>query len=287
MCSLSSALRFGSLDAGARVFLLFLSSSSLFLILPWCISHSSDISIMWKKLGHSNVKVYRRMKCFLWFADEKVMNTIRWCLCRRGCQSYCGRCEGDSRSWRFLPCWSHCCQRRKRWFFFSFRSSSALPLLEFWGNLFFVNTLQNMIFWVPIWLEFEGFLRIYCFTNAKWLDLAEIRIRPHKEEGSCLSKNISLLKFSSLPFSFSVANRLRVAFRGFSSGFLPLSIPLAPLWNIFLFWIPFYDSNLQSEMWVCIDRTLFFFSCHLSCCIVSQNSQCCINKTSFNNCRWK
>ncbi|OWF55288.1 uncharacterized protein LOC110461690 [Mizuhopecten yessoensis] len=60
--------------------------------------------------------------------------------------------------------------------------------------------------------EERGFVRIFAFTWANWLDVMEFTMRGNKIQA-----------------------------RSFSSGFLPLSVPFAVIFNCVLFWMPFYD----------------------------------------------
>ncbi|XP_033748002.1 uncharacterized protein LOC117333004 [Pecten maximus] len=64
--------------------------------------------------------------------------------------------------------------------------------------------------------EERGFVRIFAFTWANWLDVMEFTLRGNKLQA-----------------------------RSFSSGFLPLSIPFAAILNCVLFWIPFYDKKFN------------------------------------------
>ncbi|KAH9502442.1 hypothetical protein Btru_075690 [Bulinus truncatus] len=62
----------------------------------------------------------------------------------------------------------------------------------------------------------KGFLQVFVYTKAEWLDIIEIKFT---------GKNAEVWSFSS--------------------GFLPLCIPLACFFNLFLFWIPFLDMKLN------------------------------------------
>lgn len=64
--------------------------------------------------------------------------------------------------------------------------------------------------------EERGYVRIFAFTRANWLDVMEFTLRGNKLQA-----------------------------HSFSSGFLPLSIPLAVILNCVLFWIPFYDKRFN------------------------------------------
>ncbi|KAI8782758.1 CAunnamed protein product [Biomphalaria glabrata] len=64
----------------------------------------------------------------------------------------------------------------------------------------------------------EGFLQVFVYTRAEWLDIIEIKVS---------GKNAEVWSFSS--------------------GFLPLCVPFACLLNPFLFWIPFHDMKLNKH----------------------------------------
>ncbi|CAL1534403.1 unnamed protein product [Lymnaea stagnalis] len=64
----------------------------------------------------------------------------------------------------------------------------------------------------------RGFLRVFVYTRAEWLDIIEIKF---------IGKTAEVWSFSS--------------------GFLPLIIPFACLLNVPLFWIPFLDNGLNKH----------------------------------------
>eukprot|EP00924_Labyrinthula_sp_SR-Ha-C_P006425 maker-scaffold_57-snap-gene-1.5-mRNA-1 protein AED:0.02 eAED:0.02 QI:115/1/1/1/0.66/0.5/4/31/179 len=72
--------------------------------------------------------------------------------------------------------------------------------------------------------EESAFIKVTVITpGAKWLDLVELKLRKG-EEGETV-----------------------VAARAYSTGFLPLSIPLAPILNIAFCWFPFQDVDGQCQ----------------------------------------
>eukprot|EP00924_Labyrinthula_sp_SR-Ha-C_P006480 snap_masked-scaffold_80-processed-gene-0.3-mRNA-1 protein AED:1.00 eAED:1.00 QI:0/0/0/0/1/1/3/0/177 len=72
----------------------------------------------------------------------------------------------------------------------------------------------------------SGYIKIAVLTpGAKWLDIVELKLK-NKDE-------VTLVTADS-----------------YSTGFLPLSIPLAPLLNIAFCWFPFRDRNGQCQKWL-------------------------------------
>lgn len=68
------------------------------------------------------------------------------------------------------------------------------------------------------------FCQIFSLTRScGWLDVVEVEFRPAKEGGT-EAEAIS-----------------------FSTGFLPVSIPLAFMWNAVLFWLPFSGNGFNSK----------------------------------------
>ncbi|XP_059146161.1 uncharacterized protein LOC131933403 isoform X2 [Physella acuta] len=76
---------------------------------------------------------------------------------------------------------------------------------------------RNRSYW-DIHTVARGFLRIFVYTKAEWLDIIEI---------SLLGKTAEVWSFSS--------------------GFLPLIVPFACILNVPLFWIPFADMGLNKK----------------------------------------
>lgn len=68
----------------------------------------------------------------------------------------------------------------------------------------------------------RNFVQIYSYTEFEWLDIVEIEFQPGQERGT-LGKAHS-----------------------FSTGVLPLMIPLAFLLNMVFFFVPFYDNNFNT-----------------------------------------
>ena len=68
----------------------------------------------------------------------------------------------------------------------------------------------------------DAFVEIKCFTAARFLDLIQIRIDKD----------------------------LHAQVKVFSTGVLPLSIPFAPVINLALFFVPFYDNGLPDQVWI-------------------------------------
>lgn len=67
---------------------------------------------------------------------------------------------------------------------------------------------------------------VRCFTKSGWLDLVDVKATKKGE------------------------NQIRVEFRSYSTGFLPLSIPGACLLNLAFFWVPFSDNGFPRGIWI-------------------------------------
>eukprot|EP00752_Nemacystus_decipiens_P009971 g8893.t1 len=76
--------------------------------------------------------------------------------------------------------------------------------------------------------EGAGYARMICVSKARWLDIVELRV--YKPEGG--------------------GEGCEVAAHGYSTGFLPLKIPLAFLLNIPLCFIPFSDNKIIRTTWM-------------------------------------
>mmetsp|Transcript_39336 Transcript_39336/g.64027 ORF Transcript_39336/g.64027 Transcript_39336/m.64027 type:complete len:219 (-) Transcript_39336:404-1060(-) len=76
--------------------------------------------------------------------------------------------------------------------------------------------------------EKQGTATIYCFTKgAEWLDVLEVRF--------------------SEPSGLLDEEKCVATIRSFSSGFIPTSVPLAPLLSVALFWIPFAGNDPKTR----------------------------------------
>ncbi|XP_031560845.1 uncharacterized protein LOC116296876 [Actinia tenebrosa] len=65
----------------------------------------------------------------------------------------------------------------------------------------------------------KSFVRIFSFTPNEWFDVVEIQFQPGREEGTIAKA------------------------RSFSTGFLPTCCPLALIFNMILFFVPFHDQG--------------------------------------------
>eukprot|EP00903_Cladosiphon_okamuranus_P016073 g14837.t1 len=73
-----------------------------------------------------------------------------------------------------------------------------------------------------------GYAKMICVTKARWMDIVELRVC--KPEGG--------------------GEGCEVTAHGYSTGFLPLKIPLACLINIPLCFIPFSDNRIIRNTWM-------------------------------------
>ncbi|XP_046839500.1 uncharacterized protein LOC124433766 [Xenia sp. Carnegie-2017] len=67
----------------------------------------------------------------------------------------------------------------------------------------------------------KNFVQIFCYTKAGWLDVVEIDLYPGRFQGTQGNA------------------------RSFSTGLLPVWVPLSFLLNSIFFFVPFYDRNLN------------------------------------------
>ncbi|XP_065190424.1 uncharacterized protein LOC135821298 isoform X2 [Sycon ciliatum] len=67
------------------------------------------------------------------------------------------------------------------------------------------------------------FIQIFTYTPSQWLDVTEIQLQPGPQSGT------------------------RAVCKSFSSGFLPVCVPGAPLWNAIFCFVPFSDMNLGEK----------------------------------------
>ncbi|EDQ88005.1 uncharacterized protein MONBRDRAFT_33039 [Monosiga brevicollis MX1] len=67
------------------------------------------------------------------------------------------------------------------------------------------------------------FYRVYAYTKVEWLDVLEFRLRKTGD------------------------TTLRIEVEGFSSGVVPVSVPLAPLLNSAFCWLPFKDHGFNKR----------------------------------------
>lgn len=71
----------------------------------------------------------------------------------------------------------------------------------------------------------KHFVELFSFTSTyNWLDVVEIEFQEGEQSGTTTASAHS-----------------------FSSGFLPACCPCSFVANVFLFWVPFYDSGLNSR----------------------------------------
>eukprot|EP00924_Labyrinthula_sp_SR-Ha-C_P014798 maker-scaffold_43-snap-gene-1.35-mRNA-1 protein AED:0.10 eAED:0.10 QI:156/1/1/1/0.5/0.33/3/163/178 len=78
--------------------------------------------------------------------------------------------------------------------------------------------------------ENEAYFELTVLTpKAKWLDMVSLSFKPDEEKTVVYAK-------------------------AFSTGFLPLTVPFAPIFNTFFFWVPFLDPNGECSKWLQLFR---------------------------------
>jgi hypothetical protein len=69
------------------------------------------------------------------------------------------------------------------------------------------------------------FIQLFAFTpGCNWLDVVEVKFTPGSDSSVTTARA-----------------------RSFSSGFLPASVPLAFVWNVLLFWVPFSGNGFNTR----------------------------------------
>ncbi|CAM9854594.1 unnamed protein product [Sphacelaria rigidula] len=76
--------------------------------------------------------------------------------------------------------------------------------------------------------ERTGYATMLCMTKARWVDIVELKVLKPEDGGA----------------------GSRVQAHGYSTGFLPLNIPLACVLNIPLCFIPFSDKKIIRTSWM-------------------------------------